>query len=144
MTCNMAYRKNALAKAGYFNEEYKLLSEDTDLAQKVLKNGRIEFLPSMLVFHQRKKQTIKKYFRNAFRVFSIIKYIKDTKDYRACLGRIMYFPHLVLILCPPLMALRYRFISLKDIFILPIVYASYVFERILIWIAAAKEGIFLL
>lgn len=144
ITCNIAYRKSVLKKAGYFNQNYKLVGEDTDLALKVLKLGSIEFVPSMLVFHQRKRKTIKKYFQDAFRVFSKIKYVKDTKDYEACFWKVFYPAHLAVILFPPFLIFRYRIVSFKEFFLLPVIYLSYCFERILIWIAAVKESIFLL
>lgn len=144
ITCNMAYRKSVLKKAGYFNQNYKFAGEDIDLALKVLKSGTIEFIPSMLVFHQRKRKTIKKYFQDVFRVFSKIKYIKNTKNYDACFWKIFYPAHLAFILFPPLLIFRYRIVSLKELFLLPLIYLSYIFERILIWIAAARELIFLL
>lgn len=143
-TCNIAYRRKILEEVGYFNKRYELVSEDTDLARKVLSKGYIEFLPSMLVFHQQRKQTVKNYFQIAFRVFSKVKYINDTKDYSACFWKIMYPKHLIYILCPPLLFLGYRLTNLKELFLVPLIYLSYVFERVLIWIAAVKEGIFLL
>lgn len=144
LTCNIGYRKNILCEVGYFNEEYKYVSEDTDLAIKVLKRGKIIFSPDMLVFHQQKKQSVVKYFKDAFRVVSKVKYIKNTHDFRACPMRIIYPAHLAYILFPPLLIFRYRIINLKELFLLPILYSSYVFERILAWLTVIREGIFII
>lgn len=143
-TCNIGYCKQVLEDVGMFNEEYKFVSEDTDLARKVLKKGVIYFLPDMLVFHLRKKQAMAGFFQIAFRVFSKVKYIKNTGDHRACFWRIMYPAHLAFILFPPLLIFRYRIATFKEVLLLPIIYLSYVFERTLIWVAAVREGIFLL
>jgi len=143
ITCNIGYRKKVLEEVGFFNEDYKLVSEDTDLAKKVLKKGSIEFSPQMLVFHQRKTQTPKGYFQYALRALYKVKYIKNTGDRRACPFRVMYPAHLIYILVPPLLILRYRIRNLKEFFLLIVLYVSYIFERVIIWIAAFKERIFL-
>jgi len=42
-----------------------------------------------------------------------------------------------------LLILRYRIRNLKEFFLLIVLYVSYIFERVIIWIAAFKERIFL-
>ena len=125
-TCNIGYVKSALLDAGRFNEDYKWVSEDTDLARKILLRGSIEFLPSMVVFHSQKKLTPGRCFEEARRVFSKVKYIKNTGDLRACCGRIMYPAHLCYLFFPPLLLLRYRFKNLQEIFLLFVIYISYI------------------
>jgi cellulose synthase/poly-beta-1,6-N-acetylglucosamine synthase-like glycosyltransferase len=51
MTCNMAFRKNALEKAGLFDEGMVFWREDADLSFRVLRQGRIVFVPEAVVRH---------------------------------------------------------------------------------------------
>lgn len=143
-TCNVAYRHDALKKAGFFNEEYRRVSEDTDIARKILKFGKIAFAQDMIVFHQQKVLTPRRCFEDALRVFSKIKYIKNTGDFEACRLRVVYPAHFLYIVFPPLLLLRHRFKNWRDILLVFPLYLSYIFERFFIWIAAIKERIFLL
>jgi hypothetical protein len=102
------------------------------------------FAPDMLVFHQRKKRSARDYFQNAFKAPLKVKYIKNTSDFKACFMRIIYPGHLAYILCPLLLIFRFRFVNLKEIFLLPVIYISYILERILIWLAAIKERTFII
>ncbi len=143
-TCNIGYKKSILKDVGLFNESYRLVSEDTDLAIKVLKKGKIVFLPDMLVIHLQKFLTPLKCIEDARRVFSKIRYIKDTQDFSACRFRILYPAHLLYIIFPFLLLLRFRLKNLKEIITLFILYVSYIIERFMIWSGAIKERIFLI
>lgn len=50
-TCNVSYRRRAFDAAGGFDRDYVVYAEDTDLALKVMKHGRVGFCPEMLVLH---------------------------------------------------------------------------------------------
>ena len=52
MTCNVAYRKSAILNAGKFDPKFKETYEDSDLAIKISKIGKIIFEENMLVFNQ--------------------------------------------------------------------------------------------
>jgi len=51
MTCNMAFRKSVLNEVGGFDEELVIMREDADLAFKVLRQGKIVFVPNAVVRH---------------------------------------------------------------------------------------------
>jgi glycosyltransferase involved in cell wall biosynthesis len=51
-TCNMAYRRGALLRAGGFDPRFRGWFEDTALAARVLKHGPIGFQPEAMVIHR--------------------------------------------------------------------------------------------
>ncbi|HZU11824.1 MAG TPA: glycosyltransferase family 2 protein [Chloroflexota bacterium] len=55
-TCNMAYRRDALEKAGGVDPAFQRWFEDTALAARVLRQGEIVFAPEAVVVHQARER----------------------------------------------------------------------------------------
>lgn len=49
--CNLAFRKDALERAGGFDENYRFFREDTDIGFRVQEIGEVVFWPEAEVFH---------------------------------------------------------------------------------------------
>ncbi len=59
-TAAIAYRSGAFIGAGGFDETFKLAAcEDVELAARLLKHGRIGFVPEAMVFHPRRRVTLR-------------------------------------------------------------------------------------
>jgi GT2 family glycosyltransferase len=59
-TAAMAYRRNALMNAGGFDETFKLAAcEDVELAARLLEHGMIGFVGEAMVFHPRRRVTLR-------------------------------------------------------------------------------------
>jgi len=151
-TSNIAFTKEALEKAGNFNPRYSLNHEDLDLALRINKYGKIDFCEDMIVVHRQEHYTVKGLFRYMRRARDTVRFIKDhPEDYRQTLywrnlmwHRILYPKKLLIMLFPFLLILCYNFRSWKDIKLLPWVYISVIYMRLILWKEAAKEKIFLI
>ena len=61
LTCNIAYRRDALLAVGGFDEGFPFPAfEDTDLAMQMKKLGRIAWAPDALVHHPRRKWSFRR------------------------------------------------------------------------------------
>jgi len=76
-TCNMFYRKKTLEELNGFDERFKFAGEDTNLARRALKKGKIKFVPSVKVIHP-----VKHYSTRGF----IKKHLSFKKTYWQVLG----------------------------------------------------------
>ncbi|MBT9150947.1 MAG: Poly-beta-1,6-N-acetyl-D-glucosamine synthase [candidate division WS2 bacterium] len=64
--CNVAYRKNAIEEAGWFNEKL-ITCEDEELDYRILKKGyRILYTPDAKVYHYR-RPTWKRFYKQAYK-----------------------------------------------------------------------------
>lgn len=141
MTCNMAYRREALEKANYFDPSFRYGLEDYDLALRVIKSGKIEFVPDMLVGHQKKLFTPMGILKRARRAEDKVRVIKRHGWAGEASRGILYPRKLLVILCPPIILLTERYASGRDLIIGLFKYLSYIYERIVIWKSAIKERI---
>ncbi len=140
-TCNMGYRREILEKLNGFDERYKNYFEDTDLAQRIKKYGKIVFSPDAIVIHQRKKKDPKKLFREwSSRYEGLAQYYKATGKRFV----VIHAEEYLLLIFPFLILLFYRIISLSDVKILPVIYAAMVVARFRLWVTAMKERVFYL
>ena len=97
-TCNIFYRLDILKSIGGFNEMFKSAwGEDADLANRILKIGTIEFVPSVRVYHPIKKYTIKDFFKKSlslkrtyWQVLSV-KYSKQIVSFETLIFYPFYF-----------------------------------------------------
>jgi glycosyltransferase involved in cell wall biosynthesis len=86
-TCNIAYTKAALLKAGLFDEKFQHpFGEDGDLAHRVLDSGyTIISEPTAKVLHPVKKRTLKQVIHDGmlrqYEVLFFCKHPKEAKDY---------------------------------------------------------------
>jgi len=144
MTCNIAYSRDALERAGYFDPAFMYGHEDRDMAFRIMKLAKICFSKDMIVSHQRKTLTVKGLFNRAKRigdkVYHIKKHGKDDEVYK----NILCPQNLVIVLCPPLLILTESYTSLRDLLLALVKYASLVYQRFIIWKAAIKYRIFII
>ena len=140
MTCNVAYLRDSIIEAGYFDPKFRYVYEDRDLAMRIKKLGKIYFESNMLVFHQQKKVNIQSLFRRAKRAIDYIyfdnKHGRDSSEHIR--NNVLSPSHLLIIFFPPLIFLGARIESFSDLFICCMKYFSFVFERVLIWAFAIK------
>jgi glycosyltransferase involved in cell wall biosynthesis len=140
MTCNVAYLRDSIIEAGYFDPKFKYVYEDRDLGMRIKKLGKIYFESNMLVFHQQKKVNIQGLFRRAKRASDLVyfdkKHGRGKSEYIR--NNILYPSHLLIIFFPPLIFLGARIESISDLFICCMKYFSFIFERVTIWALAIK------
>ncbi|MDO8140932.1 MAG: glycosyltransferase family A protein, partial [Candidatus Brocadiales bacterium] len=144
MTCNIAYARNVLEKVNYFDPAFKYGHEDRDLAFRVKKFGNICFSRYMLVFHQKKKLSVKGLFCRAKRAENMVYFIKKHGKYTDVYRNILYPKTVLFILCPPLLILTDSYLALSDLIFVFFKYLSLIYERIFIWKAAIKNRIFII
>jgi|ETNmetMinimDraft_23_1059889.scaffolds.fasta_scaffold23365_1 glycosyltransferase involved in cell wall biosynthesis len=140
MTCNVAYLKDSIIDAGYFDPTFRYVYEDRDLGMRIKKLGKIYFESNMLVFHQMKKVNIKSLFRRSRRAGDMVyfdaKHGRSSSEYIK--KNVLYPGHLLSIFFPPLIFLGARNESIYDLFICFMKYFSFIFERLFIWAFAIK------
>lgn len=144
MTCNTAYTRNVLEKVNYFDPLFKYGHEDRDLAFSVMQCGKIYFSEDMLVFHQKKKLSLKALFSRAKRAEDMVYFIKKHGRRTGIRGSILYPGRLRTILCPPLLILSARYSTFYDLVFGFFEYLSFIYERVIIWKAAIKHRIFVI
>lgn len=145
-TNNITYTKKVLDKVGGFNSKY-VYYEDVDLGFRIKKYGDIVFSENMIVMHQRKIYTIKKLFKDARRSKSAVRLIKNYphwRDKNIIWHRVLYPKKLLILLFPFLLIPYHSFRSWEDIKLLPFIYFSSVYLRLLVWKEAIKERILLI
>lgn len=143
MTCNIAYRRAALAAAGGFDPRFRRGHEDRELAFRVLRTQAIGFNPEMVVAHRRKRLGNRGLLRLAGRAGDLVLFFKLHGRQRPCRGRILYPGRLLTLLLPPLLLFRESIRSWRDLGFAPIFYLYIVLERLFIWKAALRHRIFI-
>lgn len=143
MTCNIAYRRDALEKAGCFDPIFKYGHEDRDLAYRILRFGKICFSPDMLVAHQNKKLTVRALFNRARRAENAVELIKKHGSFPELKKNILYPGRLLIIFCPFILILAVSYRTFYDLVLGVFKYFSYIYERALIWKAAVRSKIFI-
>jgi glycosyltransferase involved in cell wall biosynthesis len=143
MTCNVAYDRKILDKAGYFDPVYKYAHEDRDLAYRVMRYGKIGFSQEMLVFHQEKKLKIGALFNRAKRAENMVYFIKKHGKNGKIPIKILYPRHLLVIFFPPLLIFTNNYRTVSDLLFGLFKYFSFVYERLIIWKAACKNRVFI-
>lgn len=146
-TCNIAYTKEILEKAGFFNPEYEYF-DDADLALRIEMFSDIIFSKDMIVIHQQKKYNVKRLFRDAKKITgSVTHFVKDHRNYHCkeldfTWGRVIFPKKLLIIIFPFLLFFYHSFRSWHDIKMIPFIYLSAVYLRLRIWKSAIKEKVF--
>lgn len=135
-TCNMAYRQDVLLRVGGFDERYVCAYEDRDLALRVLRDGRIEFCPDMLVFHASMRWTWKDALNNAFRSRDRVRLIVDHDDRAGHWGPVVEPRSLVVLLCPVLLLFYQQVRSAADVRAVGLMWVRAIVQRFVIWRAA--------
>lgn len=144
MTCNMAYKKEALLE-NKFNPTFKK-HQDRELALKIKRFGKIIFSSKMIVYHQPKKRGITDYLKEArdaeYKVMLIKKYPEERKE--LLFRTILYPKKLIATIFPPIIAytlIKRRFKFLNDFKLIPFIYLKLIYSRYIIWKTAIKERV---
>jgi len=93
VTCNIAYRKNVLMQAGFFDERFKCpFREDSDLAYRILDQGyKIICQNSAVVYHPVKQVKLRDLLRAIkYHSYDVLLFKKHTKRARAILDIRLY------------------------------------------------------
>jgi GT2 family glycosyltransferase len=144
MTCNIAYRRAALAALGGFDPRFHCGHEDRELAFRVRRIGTIGFRPAMVVAHQRKRYTLRGLWRLARRAQDLVLFFKLHGRQAPCRGPVLYPGRLLTIFFPPLLLVKESIRSLRDLGFSAAFYLYMVLERLLIWKAALNQRIFII
>jgi glycosyltransferase involved in cell wall biosynthesis len=143
MTANAAYRKTALEGAGLFDEALRQY-EDRDLAMRARQLGRIAFAEDAVAVHMRDRYNTRSFMQEAVEVGLSLDFEKPRFEGVNRVGPIIYFSHLLTILCPPLVLaklLMHRHPDRRDLLMLLLIYPRLVFERYIIWRWALRNRI---
>lgn len=136
-TCNIAYRREVLVSAGGFDERYVDAYEDRDMALRVLRLGRIEFCPDMLVFHATIPWTWQGAINNAHRSRDRVRLIVEHNDRAGVWRGIIVEPRWLLVLfCPVLLLFHHQTRSAADVRAAGLMWLRAVVQRVAIWRAA--------
>ena len=145
-TCNMVYKKSVLNDIGGFDERYTYM-EDRDLALRAKRLGRIDFNPSMIVYHQKKTFTPKVFVLTGKEVRNRVFLYKKLHDRTFFAWRIVYPLNLAAILFPPLIIGSFfnaRYKTKEDFDLFPFTYVRLIYERLNFWDMCARERVFLI
>lgn len=135
-TCNIAYRRDVLLRAGGFDERYVFAYEDRDLALRVLREGRIEFCPDMLVFHATIPWTWHGVVDGARRSRDRVRLIVEHDDRAGRSGIVVEPRSLIVLLCPVLLLFYHQTRSVADVRAAVLMWVLALVQRLAIWRAA--------
>jgi GT2 family glycosyltransferase len=145
MTCNIAYKKSYVERVGGFDKRYSYHS-DRDLALRLIKFGKISFNPNMIVYHQKRLLTPKKFVQTGKRIRSKVLLYKKFGERQGFLWRIIYPLNLLAILFPPSILISFfhhKYVTAEDISLFPFIYIRLLYERLSLWSMCAQEKVFL-
>jgi GT2 family glycosyltransferase len=141
---NFAVRREAFVRVGGFNAaRYAYGREDTDLGLRLRACGTIAYNPAMRVLHSAELWTFADLLRNARRYAADVRIFKDHGEFTYRRGRILHPRFLAELLCPPLIAWRYRPRSAAEWLFVPQFYVYLMALRVAIWRSAAREGVWI-
>jgi glycosyltransferase involved in cell wall biosynthesis len=153
MTGNMAYKRSIFERVGGFDERYSYF-EDRDLGLRILRSGKINFNPNMIVYVQQQTLTPKEFIKEARVIENRVYLFKRFGETPTALWRIVHPVDLAKILFPPLIFASLFFNTFKtregtfktqdDYKLLPFTYIRSILERLQLWNTCAKERVFLI
>jgi GT2 family glycosyltransferase len=146
MTNNIAYKRSVIEKVGGFDIRYTY-HEDRDIALRILRIGKIDFNPNMIVYVQKEKATPKGLVKHAPILKNRVYLFKKFKDKEFISWRVVDPRSLAQILFPPLVFVNLflnKFENFDDYKLVPFVYVKAILERMQLWRESAKEGVFLI
>jgi len=136
MLANMAYRRDALVKAGPMNEDLRIM-EDRELAFRVMEFGDIVFAKEFFVTHMRDELTFKSFILEARRTAAWVPFNILSKRRDQMVGCVYRPDKLLTLAFPPLIFMRFftatRFESPLDYVLVLALYPRLWYERILVW-----------
>ena len=145
-TCNMVYKRSVLNDIGGFDERFTYM-EDRDLALRAKRFGRINFNPSMIVYHQKKTFTPRVFVNTGKEVRNRVLLYKKLHDRTFFAWRMVYPLNLAAILFPPLIIGSFfsaRYETKEDFALFPFTYVRLIYERLNFWDMCARERVFLI
>jgi glycosyltransferase involved in cell wall biosynthesis len=145
-TGSIAYKKSIVEMVGGFDEMYNYF-EDRDLGFRILKCGKIDFNPKMIVYVQKEIVTPKGLIKHAPIIENRVYLFKRFHDKELVLWRIVDPWNFAKIICPPLLVTSLffdKFETLDDYRLLPFTYPKAILERLHLWKRCAKERVFLI
>lgn len=145
-TGNIAYRRSVVECVGGFDERYSYF-EDRDLGFRILKSGKIEFNPNMIVYVQKETVTLRRLIKNAPIIKNRVYLFKRFHDKETVSWRIVDPWNLAKMFCPPLVFVSLFFNKFEmsdDYRLLPYTYVKATLERLYLWRECAKERVFLI
>lgn len=154
-TCNIAYKKSVFQRAGLFDTSLCSF-EDVDLGMRASNHGRIPFLETMVVFHNKRIVGIRSLFmdgRNAeYLTRLVIKHRVPDRCKRYGIPtrymRSVAFPHILFITLFPFLLVPFfilsgkRISNISDVVAIPVFYLRTIFIRTIIWRTAIKNRCF--
>jgi len=146
MTGNMAYKRSVIESVGGFDERYDY-HEDRDLALRILKRGKINFSPDMIVYVQQQTLTPKDVIHSAGHIKNRVYLFKRFGERKLMFWRIVNPWNLAKALFPPLTFVSLffnRFKTSDDYKLLPFRYVYAILERLQLWKTCAIERVFLI
>jgi glycosyltransferase involved in cell wall biosynthesis len=146
MTNNIAYKKSIVENIGGFDERYSY-HEDRDLGLRLLRKGKIEFNPKMIVYVQKETVNPRGLIRHSPILKNRVYLFKKFHDKECLSWRIADPWSLIKILCPPLVftsLFSNKFKTLDDYKLLPFTYVKAILERLQLWRECAKQRVFLI
>lgn len=155
-TINCIYKKNILDNVNGFNPRYNIGGEDRDIAFRIyIKKYNFEYSNDLIVYHRKKKLTIKRGLilckRRRHNVFLFKDHAKNfpfLKKSKFCYKFILAPEYLLFILFSPYYFYKLikngRIKTLKDVPKAIIIYFGLIYIRLLFWKTAIKEKIFLI
>jgi glycosyltransferase involved in cell wall biosynthesis len=146
MTCNIVYSKKVLKSINGFDERFTF-HEDLDLALRALRQGKILFNPQMIVYHQKKIYTPKRFVKNGQILRNRVLLYKKFKDKSFLFWRIANPKDLVSIIFPIFTFtsfFRNVYKSKDDFNLFPFIYVRLVYERLEFWDMCVRERVFLI
>jgi GT2 family glycosyltransferase len=144
LTCNIAYRRSALAASGGFDPRFRCGHEDRELAFRVGRIGRIAFNPAMVVAHQRKRHSARGLWRLARRAQDLVLFFKLHGRQFPCRGRVLYPGRLLTLFFPPLLLVKESIRTPRDLGVAAAFYLYIILERLFIWKASLRQRMFII
>ena len=145
-TCNIAYVRKHLETVGYFDSLLKYGREDTDVAMKLMRIGKIKYSADMIVVHRRRPWRFSRCIDYSDLYYdSEVIFLKRYPDYRngKKIGklRILNPMELLCIFFPPLLLIYFRISRPGDLLLLPLRWFKLIIQRFVILRAAIREKV---
>jgi glycosyltransferase involved in cell wall biosynthesis len=145
-TCNIAYIREHLAAVGYFDPVFKYGREDTDIAMRLLKIGKIKYLSDMIVIHRSRPWKFSRLVEyDDHYPDSEVVFLKRYPEYPSgvLIGtfRILYPKVLLGIFFPFLFLFYYRINCARHLFLLPLRWIKFIIQRYILIKAAIREKV---
>lgn len=141
---NIAYRRSVFERLGGFDaDSFPMGREDTDLGLRASALGKIPFQPPMKVTHRDSNWSARRLWASARRYEADVRLLKRTGSFPFRSGPVLHPRFLLMLVCPPLIAFRYRrqLRSFRDATFVPVFFVYLLLLRLCIWRAAVTNRV---